>query len=238
MKVGGSPLYYISGQETMLEKFYNYLPDKEKEAFLLLREKRILSDIKQEPAIRFALRQIKDFSVPFHYNGEMYWRFHSFSEQEVKEKIKELEKQNMVIKQEPEIPRQIVNKLKPVLKRTVEKPLIKLKKPKEKKVKEKSWFVLRVEEFLKQQDIEILEEISWKKREYILKVRINSDLGKIEFFCLAKDKKSITENDLTLALKKAQDFKLPALIISKSDLNKKAKAYLEEWGNLIKFKRI
>ena len=35
MKVGGSPLYFIAGQEELLEKFHSYLPGKEKEAFLL-----------------------------------------------------------------------------------------------------------------------------------------------------------------------------------------------------------
>lgn len=229
MKVGGSPLYYLSGQENMLERFYTYLPDKEKQSFLLLKQNKILKDDEQEPAIRFALRQIKDFALPFSKDNELFWRFYSVTEQEVREILKE---EKVVEKKE------IKKKIKPEEKQKKEKLLIKLKEPRQKKTKEKSWFVLRVEEFLKQQDIEILEEIGWKKREYVARVRINSDLDKIEFFCLAKDKKSITENDLTLALKKAQDFKLPALVISKADLNKKAKTYLEEWGNLIKFRRI
>lgn len=46
LKVGGSPLYYIAGQETALENFYNYLPAKEKEAFLLLKKNNLLEDEK------------------------------------------------------------------------------------------------------------------------------------------------------------------------------------------------
>ena len=39
-KVGGSPVYYISGQEPKLEMLYRYLPSKEKEAYDILKEKK------------------------------------------------------------------------------------------------------------------------------------------------------------------------------------------------------
>jgi len=243
MKVGGSPLYYLPGQEPLLERFYNYLPSKEKQAFLLLKEKKILQDSKQQPAIRFALRQIKDFAIAFHKDNELFWRFHTFSEQEVKERLKVKKQEVRPIEQtKPEKKQKIEEKpentQQKVEKKETEKPLIKLKQIKKKKQKEKSWFVLRAEEFLKQENIEILEEISFKKREYVSRVRIDSDLGKIELLCIAKDKKSITERDLSLALNEARERKLLALVVSKADLNKKAEKYMKEWNNLIRFKKI
>ena len=39
MRVGNSPLYFVPGQKPMLAKFFNYLNNKEKEAFNLLKEK-------------------------------------------------------------------------------------------------------------------------------------------------------------------------------------------------------
>ena len=233
----------------MVFRFYNYLPPKEKQAFLLLREKKILLDIEQEPSIRFALRQIKDFSFPLQEGERLFWRFNSISEQEARELISKIkpkeikkivrEERRLVTIEKPEKRKEKrEEKIEKRKEKIEEKQLIKLKKVKEKKIKEKSWFVLSVLDFLKHQDIEVLEEIDWKKREYESRVRINSDLGKIEFFCLAKDKKSITENDLTLVLNKSRDLKLPALIISKAGLNKKAEQYLQEWKNLIKFLRI
>ena len=48
MKVGNSPVYFIPGQEPMLEKFSEYLKSKEKEAFLFLKEKKFLKDSEQE----------------------------------------------------------------------------------------------------------------------------------------------------------------------------------------------
>ena len=64
LKVGGSPLYYMRGQEEKLEDYYKYLHPREAEAFLLLREHKVLKDGDQDPATRVALRSIKDFSIP------------------------------------------------------------------------------------------------------------------------------------------------------------------------------
>src|SRR3989344_1919699 len=105
MKVGGSPLYFIPGQEEELERYSNYLPGKEKEAFLLLKEKKILKDNELEPAIRVALRSIKDFAFPIIIvlEGEkmLYWRFHLIPdlqaklliENELKQKHEQKEKE-------------------------------------------------------------------------------------------------------------------------------------------------
>src|SRR3989344_6109054 len=64
-KVGGSPVYFVSGQEEKLSILYEHLPGKEKEAFTLLKNNKLLVDESQEPSIRFALSQIKDFAFPF-----------------------------------------------------------------------------------------------------------------------------------------------------------------------------
>ena len=82
LKVGGSPLYFLEGQELQLEKFYNYLHPKEGEAFLLIRENKILKDSDQDPAIRVALRAIRDFSAGFTKNNEIYWRYLQIPESE------------------------------------------------------------------------------------------------------------------------------------------------------------
>jgi hypothetical protein len=76
MRIGSSPLYFIPGQEFFLEKFAtSHLKSKEKDAFLLLQERNFLKDSEQEPAIRVALRSVKDFAFAFKYNEEIYWRY-------------------------------------------------------------------------------------------------------------------------------------------------------------------
>lgn len=257
MKVGGSPLYFLPGQELYLEKFYKYLPSKEREAFLLLKNKKILEDTKQQPAIRVALRNIRDFALPFkNEKAEIFWRYFTLSKEETikimePEKKKEAVKQEEKKKEEKPKPKETKGKVsqegegkfirKPGLSDKEETPILELKPikiPAKKKEKEKSEFVQRIIGIFEAVDIEILEEIWIKKREYVAKVRINSELGKIEFLAFCKDKRATTENDLTIAHQKAQSLKLPTLFISTGNLNKKAEKYLEEWKNLIKFKKI
>jgi len=257
MKVGGSPLYFVPGQESQLENFSNYLPGKEKEAFSLLKEKKLLEDRKLEPAIRVALRSIKDFAFPLLLNSPekiLFWRFYSLLEEEAKLEIEKLIEKPKIepkpvtlevkeIKPEIKVEKKQIVKPEKVIKKEIEKPLIILKeKPKPvikpEKVKEKSDFVNKILGFLGAENIELIEEKEAKKKEFTARIRINSDIGKICFLLIAKDKKSITENDLTLALQKAQSLKMPAYLISTGQLNKKASSYLENYSSLIKFRRI
>ena len=87
MKVGNSPIYLIPGQELQLEAFSHYLGAKEKEAFEILKREKVLDDNKLLPAIRVALRAIKDFAFSLEYNGNLYWRYISMNENEAYELI-------------------------------------------------------------------------------------------------------------------------------------------------------
>ncbi|MEJ2267485.1 MAG: hypothetical protein P8X70_00190 [Nanoarchaeota archaeon] len=93
MKVGNSPIYFINGQEPSLEKFSHHLKSKEKEAFSKLKEKKILKDKKQEPAIRVALRTIKDFAIPFEKDREIFWKYFIHNEKERLEEVNSKEKE-------------------------------------------------------------------------------------------------------------------------------------------------
>ncbi len=96
MRVGNSPIYYLSGQEAQLEKFSGYLKSKEKEAFLLIKEKKFLKDSEQSPAIRVALREIKDFAIPFRKGNETFWRYLTSKESEFKYDIKSIEEHQYI----------------------------------------------------------------------------------------------------------------------------------------------
>jgi len=225
MKVGNSPIYFLMGQEFLLEKFSQYLHSKEKEAFLLLKENKILKDKTQEPAITVALRAIKDFAIPFEKNEEIFWRYFSVDEKEFKktekipvQKIKETTKQ------------------KPKELNIFDKPSIKSPtKSAKRKNKEKSEFVITVLNSLKQNNIELSEEIEIKKKEFIGTAKIHTNLGKIEVLIIGKDKKKITENDLQIVAQKSNVNKKIALFISSGELDKKALKFLEEYKNIIKF---
>jgi len=245
MKVGSSPLYYIEGQESLLENFVQYLDSREREAFELLKKNRILEDEKQAPVVRVALQSIKDFAIPIkvRLQGEIkiFWKYSSLSSQEFREEVQRLitpPKPRPIPVQKPtpnpapvEPPTPPVP---PAPKPEIQKPIAPDPKPKTKETE----FSRDIKEYLEAKDIEILELISEKKKEFMAKIRIDSLFGKQEYLLIAKDKKSITDNDLTIAIQKAQAEKMLALVLSSGDLNKKGKEHLKEWKNLVKYEKL
>ena len=87
VKIGGSPLYYIKGQESALVNYLDKLHEKEKRAVLVLKEKLVLRDNILDPLIRVALRQTKDFAKPFtvNINGkkELFWKWFLINDSEL-----------------------------------------------------------------------------------------------------------------------------------------------------------
>jgi len=109
VKIGGSPLYYLSGQASMLQEFSKYLPNKEKEAYELLKEKKVLRDSSQEPAIKVALGNMKDFAWPLNAtinnSKELFWKWYLTENEEAVGLIKGImgikEQKEEVKKEEP-----------------------------------------------------------------------------------------------------------------------------------------
>ncbi len=222
MKVGSSPLYFIPGQEHLLENFSQYLGNKEKEAFQLLKEKKFLKDSEQLPAIRVALREIKDFAVPFKKGEEIIWRFfinqeEEFSKPEIKPEIKEEVKKPEAIKEEKEVQKELKEKPKPLV-----------KKP------EKSDFSERILKFLKQKNIELTREPENKRKEFSGIGKIETSLGKIDVLIIAKDKKNLTDTDLSASVQRASQSKKMTVFISPGKLNKKASEFLDEYSGILK----
>lgn len=251
MRVGSSPLYYLPGQEHQLEKFTAYLNQREREAFQLLREKKVLEDSEQGPIIRVALRAIKDFAHPvkIRVEGEakLFWRYFSLTDNDVAEfvnkgRIGEKPKEEKIIeKKEVEIKEEkaeeaVKAEVKKDLRRELEeeRPLAEKRQARSKD----SEFGISVKDYLQSKEIEVLEVLSEKKKELEAKVRVDAPFGKQSFYLIAKDKGSTTDNDLTMAFQKAQSEKMPALVMSTGDLNKKGKTHLEQWGNLVKFEKL
>lgn len=228
MKVGSSPLYYLPGQETQLENFTHHLNSREKESFDLLKKEKILNDESLAPVNRVALRSIKDFAIPVRVrvNEEirLFWKYFLLSDEELKQEIQQ--------KFSP--PTKTEEKTSEA---KIKQTQVKQSKPKQIQTKEHE-FSKNIKEYLSSKDIEILEILLEKKREFAARIRTNDMFGKQELYLRAKDKKSVTDNDLSLALQKAQTEKMPALFISNGELNNKAKEHLTEWKNLIKFEKL
>ncbi len=237
MRVGNSPIYFIEEQKFQLEKFSNYLKSKEKDAFLILKEKKFLKDIEQSPAIRVALRAIRDFAIPFKKNEEIIWRYFTISEAEYKS---EPRKQEKIIEKE-ETKEKIISPINIEKKEEIktpiqEKPKQKIKKVAKKKTpsKQNTKFFNKIKEFLSKETIEILGIESFDKNEILLRIKSEGE----EKLLVAYNKKRILDTDIINANKKASQLNLKYTILSMGDPAKKLSNLIESIQNLEKIEKI
>ena len=277
IKVGGSPLYYLAGQEAMLLKYTSNLNDKELKALDLLKENKILRDSEQAPVVRVALREIKDFALPLNVKysdtSEIFWKWFLVSDEEagkiIKSKLDISEKENKIeVKEEtkiqPEIKKEVQQKQpeivqkqrefpvekkieeKPIekaqqqLKETIEKPVqqkARGRKPKE-APKEDEFMKDILKFFEKNKIIIISTEIIKKNSEIDFIIEIQSVMGNLQYYCKAKNKKRISDSDLSNAYVKGQFKKLPVIVLSPGELSIKAEEMIKKELNNLTFKQV
>ena len=247
MRIGSSPLYFIEGQEPMLENFSHHLKSKEKEAFTILKEKKFMTDIEQEPAIRVALREIKDFAVPFKRGEDLFFRFFTVPETEfvIEEKplalpIKPITLPVEEVKEKIEFP-VIIEEIKEKKKVREEKEK---KKPKAKTkitrkrgsstAKHDEKFLEKVKEFLSKNSIEIVNIEGLKKDELLLRIKVNGN----EQLLVAYKKKKISENEIIKTAKKASEMNLRYSILSMGELPKKISGLIKALQNINDIKKV
>lgn len=222
LKVGSSPLYFISGQEPQLENFSKYLKSKEKEAFLLLQEKKILKDSELQPAIRVALKEIKDFAIPFEKNEESYWRYFLSEELlKIEKTIPENNEKEQEIKEEKIIRKSDIKKKEDspkIEKKEQTKPSIKQRKKRQNKKRDENFFN-KIKEFLDKKSIEILDIKDFKNDKALLKIKKSGNEELLFIF----NKKKITEKEILAAYKKSLEEKMKYNIFSMGETAKKLK---------------
>ena len=223
MKVGSSPLYLIPGQEHLLENFIEFLNKKEREAFLILKEKKFLKDSEQEPAIRVALRAIRDFAFEYRKNEELYWKFLRADESEFVQPKEKEEIVEVVLESEiKEIEKTETPKIEIVNVEEIKKPVKNIKKSAPRK-KQDDKFFNRVKEFIDGKNAEIVEIISAGSSELILKIKV----GHKEKILVAYKKKNISEKDIISAYRRAQKYELPFLVTSMGEPSKSLTELIE-----------
>jgi hypothetical protein len=244
MKVGGSPIYYIEGTEEKLEKFaQEYLKLKEKEAFILLKEKKFLIDSNQEPAIRIALRSIKDFAKPFEKEGKIIWRYFLEKEENFSSKTENnyIPKQitskteEQLNKSEKKEENKEVNKKiseeKPIKKKTTKKRTYSKRKVQDKKNEK---FFNTIKEQLTKNNQKITDIIGFSKGHLTLKIKEGNE----EKILVAYNKKRLTEIDIINAYKKAKEYNLKYIIFSFGEPAKKTINFIKAIKNLSSIEKI
>ncbi|MBS3126511.1 hypothetical protein J4453_03675 [Candidatus Woesearchaeota archaeon] len=236
VKIGGSPLYFLPGQEAHLQNFSNNLNEKDKRTYDLLKEKKILRESEQDALVRVSLRAIKDFAVPLQVkhngNSEIFWKWYLLPTAEAETLIKNIvepapavalpvqelkaeEKKEVVPVQDTLLRENLPEKKKE------KKPVLE-KKPKKKKTISGD-FLLLVSNFLSKNKIEVVEQnLHPKGNEAEGLIKVPSAVGELMYYYKAKNKQRINEGDLSATYIAAQEKKLPILFLTNGQLTKKA----------------
>ena len=283
VKVGGSPLYYIPGQEEMLLNYIGNLDKNEQRTVERLKGQGVIRESHSDPLTRYTLKVIRDFAIPLTVRvegaSEIFYKWFLLNDDDAEMKIREMligktqpaaqETQNsetQTIKEEAnpvklaqgsipieehiknggtqketqaELSKPETHDTKPKSKK--ENPPVKIddvesekeiksEKPQNSKEEQpkhkpetKADFALALSQFFIAEKIVVEKETVIKKNtdhEYILFVP--SPVGAVTFYCQAKNKKKVTESDLSTLLVKAQYHKLPGLMITSGEITKKA----------------
>jgi len=188
-----------------------------------------LEDSKQEPAIRVALRAIKDFAIPMKIHlddGErIFWKLHTIGREDFEKRINlmlnpkpqetpELKKEEPEILQVKEEPRKVEEKILEESQEKIEKQDKKSKKDK----KSKGSFDFEVDCWLRENNASVIELSKDGKN---AKGKISLP-GKGECILVARNKKTLDELDLIIANQIGLHEHLPVLLLANGKLNKKA----------------
>ena len=236
LKVGSSPLYYLPEQKPYLENYTKNLNNKEREALSLLKEKKVLEDSSMEPAIRVAMRSIKDFAIPMRVSQSnkdlIFWRFYPITNEEAVPIIKDMLKS---IKIEP-VKEEIVQEVKKEIIVPVNK-VEKLSKSPKKKLseEEKKIFIEKIKSFADNHKIDIVAEVKIRKKDEVQIITcLNSSLGKLDYLLIGKNKENITNKDIIEAYKKGKRAKMPVLLLINGNITSSAEKYVKSLkGHLI-----
>lgn len=255
-KVGGSPVYYVNGQESKLEVLYTHLKDVHKKVYDSLKEEKVLKDNELEPWQRVALRELKDFAYPFQREDGIYWRWHLASDGEIKrildEKFSFVQHSQTETPQETEQPKPEEGiqkeefKLGDVNTEREENEIAAQKntnqkefeaKQKTRRSVAKKEINIGLTNYFSERGATVIEEkVIRKNSEIDYVVDIPSNIGKVRFFVKVRNKKTVNDADIVLAHNEAQLRKLPLLFLSSGEVNKKGEEYLTK--NFVVFEKI
>lgn len=248
-KIGGSPVYYLREQAYKLQELYNYLNEKDKKTFEILKSRRIMRDAEQDALTRVSLRQIKDFAVPLEVTlgdkKEIFWKWYMTNDPEATELIRDFlknAKELVEAKKEKPAEKTVEHKREEerlltsfVKEEKTEEKIIqkkeKLEEPKKAivEVPGSDAFADKIIKFLKERGVIIKNiEIKKKNSEIDLVLSVPSIVGDIDYYCRAKNKAKISDSDLSSAYVQGQLKKLPAMLITSGVLTKKASQMLEK----------
>lgn len=261
LKVGSSPLYYSPEKSDQLQNYVQYLNSKDKTAYDLLKEKKVLRENDLDPLTRVAVKNIKDFSRPlevtFGGKKEIFWKFYLLSDSDAEPVIKQLLNIESPVeqKQQPEVlpeaeplheketAAETIHEIieeekesvqeqpspKPAPRQVEQKKLVEKAQVPRTAIDASDPFLKQLLKFFQKNNISVIEQkLIKKKSDYEFIIELSSAVGSLTYFCKAKNKKRVSEGDLSSAFVQGQLKKLPVILLSPGELTKQAKDISKE----------
>jgi len=242
LKLGGTPFYYLPGQEQRLITLRQYLNSKDQTTFDLLKKEKILRDRDLSPLLRVSLRNIKDFAKPLEVQvneiKELFWKWFLVSQEEavqiIKEKYFGKKKES---REKSESKEEVRGEKKDKLEREEKNNRKEINIVENKSLKEfipqKNFLPLelnklpdsnrvKLETFLLRNNIEVHNVTSISKNNFEAVVYVPTPLTKIKFYLVAKFKKKCSAQDLNQALDKSKVLGLPLIFLTTGSFSKNA----------------
>jgi len=240
-KVGSSPLYYVAGQEQIVRnRLYSELNELEKKALERLKELRVAFKEELYPQERVLLSELRDFVAYLQVkkdNKEMFcWKHYSVSDEEFKRIIEERLEPKKIETKKIEIPLPTNNTIKPKepedikVEKSISPQPGKKTKPKE----PKSSLDKKVLEYLNSLHATVLsQKLGKNESTYIISVK--TPFGDQKYLVKSKNKKSISDGDISKIYVEASSKKLPFILLTTATPSKKIREYIaKNFGDLIK----
>ena len=231
-KVGNSSLFFLPGQEEkvkeMLKKDLNFVENKLVER---AKSKSFIPHSELTTQDKFILPELRDFLVPLKVKyGEsemVVWKHYTVSNETIMPSITEM------MKKAP--PKKIEAPKREIIRVPERKESIFGEKPPDKKTAPAVGFQAVVENWLSEKGIIVVKsdvKRKGKEIEYVIKMK---EPVEQEFYVKCKDKKRVSESDITMTYTEAMQKKMPAMFITSGKVSKKLlKTIDKKFGGLVK----
>jgi hypothetical protein len=230
-KIANSHVYYLLGQEAQLsQKMSQILSSSQKTARTYSSPQPSLNPEVQDKRDAFAQR-LKDIEDKERQRKEE--QQHHMKQLHKAYSLPPVRPQSITPPMQPSRP--IVPEYKPTPVATPEKYPFEVDTPEE---EPKESFVDKAMEWLRLENVEILEEVGSGRNEVELLARANSEFGMLKFYIKIKQKKTVTQADLLAVYASSMEHRCPGILITNGELAKSAETFLEEKKGQVKVKHI
>lgn len=136
---GGGPFYYDPKSPERLSEISQYLNEKDRRTYAMLKEQKVMREDAQDPLVRVGLKNMPDFSKQLDIDGATYWRYYLISDEEAISIVKgDVKKELQKPKEAPQDIKQEIKEVAADIKEMKKESEVQSEKLKPKKARKKA----------------------------------------------------------------------------------------------------